>query len=291
MTSRAAPASTTCWQVCQAYSRALPLSNLHAGDQQGSLPAAGLSQCPHLKIQVPRSQDCVARYCNTVCMAQKPMTLHSGLECSLCALAIIDNAQVCCMHDTGMHRCLGCAKPRGLQPSFWPCCSLQQRGPPVAVSASTVSSAALSAAAPPICHAGRRVSPDPIPAAAAGGSCRDVPQDHRLRELQVANEALVAMLDREKGNCRAAQERQQELEMHMQEVSAPVHQLQSSLRPCTRKISGCTVARCLHGRKRPLCLPAGVVTLHTLRTGYVLGHVPAATPELSCGAQAVLQHI
>eukprot|EP00891_Asterochloris_glomerata_P009714 jgi/Astpho2/9714/fgenesh1_pg.00149_%23_10_t len=67
--------------------------------------------------------------------------------------------------------------------------------------------------------AGRRVSPDPIPAAAAGGSCRDVPQDHRLRELQVANEALVAMLDREKGNCRAAQERQQELEMHMQEVA------------------------------------------------------------------------
>ena len=37
----------------------------------------------------------------------------------------------------------------------------------------------------------------------------------------MANEALVAMLDREKGNCRAALGRHQELEMHMQEVGAP----------------------------------------------------------------------
>ena len=89
------------------------------------------------------------------------------------------------------------------------------------MSASTALPAALPAAAPPICHAGRRVSRDPVPAAAAGGTGRDLPLDHRLRELQVANEALVVMLDREKGNCRTAMERHLELERNMQEVGAP----------------------------------------------------------------------
>ena len=58
----------------------------------------------------------------------------------------------------------------------------------------------------------------------------------------MANEALVAMLDREKGNCRAALGRHQELEMHMQEVGAPPAAISASMYKGGVRLYSCPAA-------------------------------------------------
>ena len=59
-----------------------------------------------------------------------------------------------------------------------------------------------------------------MPALAAAAGDLAAPQDQQaLCELRLANEALVAMLDRERGSCKAAQSKVQDLELQLQEVS------------------------------------------------------------------------